>query len=299
MQLVTQKLFDFGWDNVVITEPDLRRPPKQLLKWAGNKQRFAEQICQMFPRTYGKYIEPFVGSGAVLGAMAPKRGVAGDTLQPLVELWTILQNNPEELFCAYKNTWDAFQRDSSSEYKKLLASYNKNPNPHDLLFLSRSCYGGIIRFTMQGKMSTPMGAHRPISPESFRERMILWRQRVAGTKFMHASFQETMGMAEKGDVIYCDPPYVDSQSILYGAQAFKIADLWFAIAECKKRGALVALSIDGRKKSGTKTIELGMPEGLFVREHFVKGGSSMLRRFQKKNEKMEGEDVHDRLLLTW
>lgn len=299
MGLTTQKLFDFGWDNAVINEPIARIPPKQLLKWVGNKQRFAEEICQLFPRSYGKYIEPFVGSAAVLGAMAPRRGVAGDILQPLVELWTVLQSDPETLFGHYKKNWDRFQTDSGIVYKEILASYNKKPNPHDLLFLSRSCYGGIIRFTKQGKMSTPMGAHRPIPPESFKERMILWRQRISGTKFMHASFQETMGMAEKGDLIYCDPPYVDSQSILYGAQAFKISDLWNTIADCKKRGALVALSIDGRKKSGTRTIELGMPDGLFARESFVKGGSSMLRRFQKKNEKMDGEDVHDRLLLTW
>lgn len=299
MQLTTQKLFDFGWGNSVIVEPDLRQPPKQLLKWVGNKQRFAEEICRIFPKTYGKYIEPFVGSGAVLGAMAPRVGIAGDILKPLVELWEVLQKNPDHLYDNYKKTWMEFQENPAIAYKKLLASYNNNPNPHDLLFLSRSCYGGIIRFTKLGRMSTPMGAHHPISPESFKERMILWRQRVSGTKFIHASFQETMGMAEKGDVIYCDPPYVDSQSILYGAQAFTITDLWNVINECKKRGALVALSIDGRKKSGSKTIELGIPEGLFAREHFVKGGSSMLRRFQKKNETMEGEDVHDRLLLTW
>ena len=47
----------------------------QLLKWIGNKQRFAHEIISYFPGKYDGYYEPFVGSGAVLGTLAP-RGVS-------------------------------------------------------------------------------------------------------------------------------------------------------------------------------------------------------------------------------
>ena len=63
--------------------------------------------------------------------------------------------------------------------------------------------------------------------------------------------------------------------------------------------SMLTLSIDGHKKSGKKIINLEIPIGLFERELLIDGGSSMLRRFQKKGSSMNGEDVRDRLLLTW
>jgi DNA adenine methylase len=277
-----------------------RKPPKQLLKWVGNKQRFAQEIASIYPNEYGKYIEPFIGSGAVLGALAPNKAIAGDAIGPLIELWKTLQDDPADLLNAYTERWVRFNDgDRKVVYREILDAYNDNPNPLDFVFLSRSCYGGIVRFTKEGRMSTPVGPHNPISPESFKERMMLWRPRVINTDFMHKNFVDTMRMADKGDIVYCDPPYVDSQKILYGAQGFSLKDLWEEISECKKRGALVALSIDGRKKSGKVTIDLGMPDDLFEREMFINLGSSMLRRLQKSGETMINEDVQDRLLLTW
>ena len=80
------------------------RPPKQLLKWVGNKQRYACQIVNLMP-DYRTYVEPFLGSGAVLGTLAPLSGVAGDILEPLVKIWQLLQTNPQDLLAYYTNVW--------------------------------------------------------------------------------------------------------------------------------------------------------------------------------------------------
>ena len=59
------------------------RPFKQqLLKWIGNKQRFASEIISHFPSDFGTYFEPFVGSGGVLATLAPRRAVASDCFAP-------------------------------------------------------------------------------------------------------------------------------------------------------------------------------------------------------------------------
>lgn len=108
-----------------------------------------------------------------------------------------------------------------------------------------------------------------------------------------------MSRAKAGDVCYLDPPYADSQAIIYGAQAFSLPRLFSAIADCKRRGVRVALSIDGTKKSGNKTVDLPIPEGLFEREVYVHLGRSMLRRFQMDGQTLEAEHVSDRLLLTY
>jgi len=58
--------------------------------------------------------------------------------------------------------------------------------------------------------------------------------------------------AKEGDVCYLDPPYSDSQSIIYGAQSFNLSRLFSVIEHCKSRGVRIALSLDGTKKSGNQ-----------------------------------------------
>jgi DNA adenine methylase len=108
-----------------------------------------------------------------------------------------------------------------------------------------------------------------------------------------------MDQAKAGDLIYCDPPYVDTQAIIYGAQEFSLSDLLAVIARCKSRGVYVALSIDGTKRSGEKNCRVRIPEHLFETEAFVNCGRSMLRRFQMAGQTLEKEVVSDRLLLTY
>jgi len=274
------------------------RPPKQLLKWVGNKQRYACQIVNLMP-DYRTYVEPFLGSGAVLGTLAPLSGVAGDILEPLVKIWQLLQTNPQDLLAYYTNVWTKYLENRESTYAQVKASYNELPNPYDLFFLCRACYGGVVRFTRDGQMSTPLGAHRAISPVSVKERMDAWRERVRNTTFMHSDFEQTMALATKDDLVYCDPPYEYTQRILYGSQNFSLKRLWVTIEQCKSRSAKVVLSLDGKKKSGTVALNFDIPEGLFEREVSIDCGGSMLKRFQKKGETMEDDVVHDRLLLTW
>ena len=273
----------------------------QLLKWIGNKQRFAHEIATYFPTDVKTYFEPFLGSGAVLGAMQPPVAFASDVFGPLVEIWKTLASDPEELVQWYSARYkEYFSLEKPEGYERIKARYNSMPNGADLLFLCRSCYGGVVRFRKaDGHMSTPCGAHTPITPTSFAERVQIWHRRTSGATFAKLDFSEAMGQAKQGDLIYCDPPYKHSQTILYQGQGFELARLMQEIAACKDRGVRVALSIDGEKKSGLVKCHLDIPEGLFEREVLISCGRSMLRRFQREGESLEDDVVHDRLLLTY
>lgn len=273
---------------------------KQFLKWLGNKQRMAAAICSHFPHNFGRYFEPFVGSGAVLGTLVPRRAVAGDVLPPLVALWQWLQDDPASLVGAYAERHALLTGpDKVASYLAIRARYNAAPNPADLLALARSCYGGVIRFDLRGQMNTPCGVHIPIPPTDFAERCGIWRPRIAGSRFVLADFAELLADAKPGDLVYCDPPYADAQRTLYGAQAFTLQRLWQTVEQLQRRGVRVALSIDGSKRSGRHDCGVQVPDGLFAREVQVVVGNSMLRRFQRGGQTMEGELVADRLLLTW
>lgn len=273
----------------------------QLLKWVGNKQRFAHEIISYFPQEIGTYYEPFLGSGAVLATLSPSAAIASDAFKPLINIFQILQKSPDVLKAWYAERWAKIRyAGKEAVYEDVKASYNESPNAADLLFISRTCYGGVIRFRkVDGYISTPVGVHDPISPESFSHRVDIWRERTNGTKFLHMDYKEAMKMAQAGDFIYCDPPYTHSQAILYGAQSFSLESLFSSIAECKARGVYVALSIDGTKKSGDLVCDLPVPEDLFEREVFVNIGRSMLKRFQMNGETLEDEVVKDRLMLTF
>lgn len=273
----------------------------QLLKWVGSKQKIAHEIIRHFPRSFGAYHEPFLGAAGVMATLAPRKGYGSDTFLPLIEIWQVLQSDPDRLNRWYESRWTAFQTgDRTEAYERIKASYNAQPNGADFLFLTRSCYGGVVRFRKSdGRMSTPVGAHPPIPPKAFAKRVDLWRARLAGCRFERLDYAEAMGRARPGDLIYCDPPYAHSQSILYGAQDFDLSALMEVIAACKARGVFVALSIDGSKKSGLQTCDIPLPQGLFECEIMVTLGRSMLKRFQMGGQTCESEVVRDRLLLTW
>ena len=174
-----------------------RKRIPQLLKWVGNKQRYAEIIAEKIPVDFNNYIEPFVGTGAILGTIKPKRGIAGDILEPLIDLWKIVQQKPHEILQFYESSYKEYQTDRLGTYDKRKESYNKNPNPFDLLFISRSCYAGVMRFTKEGTISTPIGPHNLISPETFEKRLIQWHEAIQNTTFYAQDFEKTMEKDEK------------------------------------------------------------------------------------------------------
>ena len=281
-----------------------------LLKWIGNKQRFASTIVSYMPDSFRNYYEPFLGSGAVLAellqqdatAMYPhfERAYASDILPFLIDIFQKVKENPQELIDYYSKEINIYYDSPLEHYEEIRNRFNSNHSGLDFCLLSRTCYSGIIRFRKSdGYMSTPRGPHKPISPATFEKRVMLWSDLIQKSEFQVASFDESMKIPSKGDVVYCDPPYTHSQSIIYGAQDFHIEQLWDSIAECKSRGASVMLSINGMRESQKKDISAEIPLDLFEREILVDCGTSMIDRLQNSGCEMTNEKVHDKLLLTW
>ena len=106
------------------------QPPKtQLLKWIGNKQRFARRIVSFFPEEFGAYYEPFLGSGAVLATLARENSVGADSFAPLIEIWKTLAEQPSMLKQWYEERWHfMMKRDRKVGYETIKASYSlRNP----------------------------------------------------------------------------------------------------------------------------------------------------------------------------
>ncbi|MBS7006795.1 DNA adenine methylase [Anaerostipes sp.] len=281
-----------------------------LLKWIGNKRKFAELIVSYMPEDFNDYYEPFLGSGAVMAELLHsdinklfphfKKAHGSDVLPFLIDIFKIVKNNPDDLVNYYKKEIEEYYLDPKNKYLEIRDRFNQEHNAYDFCLLSRTCYSGVIRFRKaDGYMSTPQGPHKPISPETFKKRVNLWNSLLKKADFKYESYIDAMDKAQAGDVVYCDPPYTHSQSIIYGAQDFDVNVLFAKIAECKERGVKVMLSINGMKDSKKTNISVTPPDGLFERKFLVNCGTSMIDRLQNDGKTMKDKKVDDQLLLTW
>ena len=281
-----------------------------LLKWIGNKQRFAETIISYMPDSFNDYYEPFLGSGAVMAQLLQadrtqlfprfEHAYGSDLLPFLVEIFQMVKDDPSKLTEYYENEISKYYQNPDDCYLKIRDRFNADHNALDFCLLSRTCYSGVIRFRKaDGYMSTPRGPHKPIAPLTFSKRVKTWSTLLEKASFRAESFDIAMDRAKAGDVVYCDPPYTHSQGIIYGAQGFDIDMLWNKISECKDRGVKVILSINGTRESKKKDISVIAPDGLFEREIYIDCGKSMIDRLQNSGQEMKNEEVHDKLCFTW
>ncbi len=87
----------------------------------------------------------------------PKIGIGSDVFQPLIEIWQELAQDPESLKNWYRTRREQIKGDNKKAvYDSVLSSFNQSHNGPDFIYLTRSCYGGIVRFRRSdGYMSTP------------------------------------------------------------------------------------------------------------------------------------------------
>lgn len=122
-----------------------------LLKWIGNKQRFAEYIVDCFPESFRNYHEPFLGSGAVLaelsqrnacGAMWPRfeRAYASDALPFLVDIFQYVKDDPDVLCDYYQSQIDDYYSHPDESYSMIRDRFNSDKNCLDFCLLTRTCY---------------------------------------------------------------------------------------------------------------------------------------------------------------
>ena len=89
---------------------------KQLIKYIGNKNRYAKRIISYFPIEYETYYEPFMGSGAVLSHLSPMKGIASDNYKPLIDLYKLVKTNPKIVSESYKKRWKKYIKNKEEAY---------------------------------------------------------------------------------------------------------------------------------------------------------------------------------------
>jgi DNA adenine methylase len=216
------------------------------LKWAGGKRWLVQRFPDLFPRTFGRYIEPFLGSGAVYFYLQPMRALLSDSNPELVNAYSAVKESPQSLHRILKR----YQSLHCLEfYCKVRAKRPKTAvsKAARFIYLNRTCFNGLYRENRRGVFNVPMGSKNAVEfPAGFLS--------TVGTALKAATikvsdFECAIDQAGRGDFIYADPPYTvmhnNNNFIKYNAKLFSWSDQ-IRLAESLKRaglrGAYVMLS---------------------------------------------------------
>ena len=265
---------------------------KPVIKWSGSKRSQSEKIKTYLPEKFNKYYEPFIGGGSMLYAINPTTAICGDICVPLIDLWNKIKNNPIELSEAYKLRWTRLQTEGYQAYYEIRDNFNNSRSPEDLLFLSRTCVNGLIRFNAKGDFNNSLHHTRPgISPDRLEKIIMDWSKHIQGTNFLAGDYTITTETAKEGDLIYLDPPYFHTKGRYYGTIDF---DAFFSYLEqLNNRKIKYMLSLDGIRGDDDFTIEL--PKELYKRHEFIPSGNSSFKKVMDK----ENLQVLESLYMNW
>lgn len=257
---------------------------KPVIKWSGSKRSQSEIIKSFFPNTFETYFEPFVGGGSMLYSINPRKSICGDICEPLIALWKEIKNEPEKLAEEYKVRWNRLQNEGYTAYFNIRDDFNKNKSPYDLLFLSRTCVNGLIRFNSKGEFNNSLHYSRTgIKPDSLKDIILDWSKHIQSTDFYSDDYINTTKTAKKGDVIYLDPPYFHTKGRYFGTIDF---DKFLSYLEdLNSRGIKYLLSFDGVR--GKENYTVNLPKELYVRHELIHSGNSTFRKvIDKETEKV-------------
>ncbi len=265
---------------------------KPVIKWSGSKRSQSDAIKQYLPDTFGTYFEPFLGGGSMLYAIQPERAVCGDICRPLIDLWNMIRDNPEELAAAYERMWTRLQNEGYHVYTEIRETFNRERTPAELLFLSRTCVNGLIRFNSNGDFNNSLHYSRPgIRPDSLRDIILDWSGKIRNTDFISDDYRITTAEATEGDLVYLDPPYFHTKGRYYGTIDYEI--FYNYLEDLNRRGVKYMLSFDGTR--GDDEFTADVPRGLYRRHELIKSGNSSFKKVMDK----ENLTVYESLYLNW
>ena len=173
---------------------------------------------------------------------------------------SILSDINEELIITYnaiKNNWAKVQRNlrihanrHNPDYYYRIRSMNTRTEATTaarMIYLNRTCFNGIYRVNRNGNFNVPIGTHTNVilDTDKLRERSTLLRN----ADIVCRDFEETIDLAQRGDFLFCDPPYsvIDENHrfVGYTDQLFNWNDqirLANALDRARIRGVLILMT---------------------------------------------------------
>ena len=200
---------------------------KPMIKYAGGKSREIEVIKRFIPEYTGRYIEPFLGGGALYFYLEPEKSIINDVNSKLIEFYLGIRNEFPQIkkelssienqyvsnrmdFEKRKGKADIKVEDANEKlYYQMRNFFNNNSKPdfHPAtiyFFINKTAYSGMIRYNKEGKYNVPYGRYKNFNTElvSKSHSELLKRSEI-----YCEDYKKIFDMSDEDDFIFLDPPY--------------------------------------------------------------------------------------------
>jgi DNA adenine methylase len=185
-----------------------------VVKWVGGKRQIIDEIITYVPDSFSTYYEPFLGGGAVLFELQPKKAVVNDVNEELMNIYEVIKDNVDELIEGLKRHkikndkayfYEIRELDRDREQYNLLTPVERASR---IIYLNKTCYNGLFRVNKSGEFNAPFGNYK--NPNIVNEttlRAVSAYFNKAKIRFTCQDFEDALKWSRKGAFVYLDPPY--------------------------------------------------------------------------------------------
>ena len=204
---------------------------KPVLKWAGGKGMLLPQITEHLPtklkfEAIKRYIEPFIGGGAVFFDIANNYNFEDaylfDINPELVILYNVIKYDVDDLIAELFELQQKYNiaEDKASFYYSIRDEYNsfdKNVNANSFskdfvrraaltVCLNRTCFNGLYRVNSKGLFNVPVGKYK--NPRILDENNLKEVSKALQyATIIQTDFANVLKYVNKDSFVYYDPPY--------------------------------------------------------------------------------------------
>jgi DNA adenine methylase len=198
-----------------------------VLKYRGGKSREIPRFLQYIPDDFNRYIEPFLGGGAVYFHIEPENAILNDVNDRLMTFYQQLRNEyPQlrqqlaELQKQYEANQLVYKRKKAKTPDERVPNANEDlyyrirdlfNHPDDTyldgvlyFFINKTAYSGMIRYNNNGEYNVPFGRY-----PNLNTRLVTAQhsELLQGAELFSLDYRQIFDMAEEDDFMFLDPPY--------------------------------------------------------------------------------------------
>lgn len=198
----TQVELNFRQSGLLIPQTAQASP---FIKWVGGKQALLSQLLPHFPATFERYVEPFIGGGAVFFSLDHELATISDQNEWLIDTYKAIRDDWKavaDVLEGLPNNKEDFLRIRSISPKSL----DLTRRAAHFIYLNKTCFRGLFRVNQKGSFNVPYGAYdrRYYDAGNLEAVSIALRN----TTILTGDFEQALLGVTDQDFVYFDPPYV-------------------------------------------------------------------------------------------
>lgn len=212
-----------------------------MIKYRGGKSKEIPYIERHIPAFGGRYIEPFLGGGALYFHLEPQHAIINDINSKLMAFYAGVRDNYEQvrkdldliesLYTANRSEFDRLKTLTPNErvadenedlYYAIRDMFNglkrsKYTDAAVYYFINKTAYSGMIRYNAKGEFNVPFGRYKNLNTSFVTEQHSNLLQQ---TDIYNEDYRAIFAMAQEDDFMFLDPPY-DCVFSDYGNEEYK------------------------------------------------------------------------------